>query len=136
MKTIRQYCFLLLLLPFLALVSCGDNKEDENPRQLIAGESSKSWQAKRESDAQGDKQKLSNTEQEQRMEFYSNGTFQIRDDSEFQSGRWNYNATQKELELVFDDRQDVKEIFHVQELTENKMTLHASDGSTLQLMTD
>ncbi|EMR02365.1 hypothetical protein [Cesiribacter andamanensis] len=135
MKSVRHYFALLLLLPFLVLAAC-NNKSEENPRQLIAGESSKVWKADKETNAQGDKERLSNTEEEQRMEFYANGTFQVREAGAFQGGRWNYNATQKELELTFDDRQDVKEVFHVQELSGNKMTLHAADGSTMKLKTD
>lgn len=130
MKLVRYYTF-LLLLPLFLLAACGN--KNENPRQMVAGENSKTWVASRETNAQGDKQKLSNAEQDQKMIFYANGTFQIQEDAEFQSGRWNYNEGQKQLEVTFDDRQDVKEVFHVQELENDKMVLHASDGSTLRL---
>jgi hypothetical protein len=135
MMSVRNYFSLLLLLPFFILASC-NNKSEDNPRQLIAGESSKVWKTNRETSAQGSKERQSSAEKEQRMEFYANGTFQVRDAGEFQGGRWNYNQTQKELELTFDDRQDVKEVFHVQELSKNKMTLHAGDGSKMELKTD
>ncbi|AHM60452.1 hypothetical protein D770_10975 [Flammeovirgaceae bacterium 311] len=122
---------MLLLLPLFLLAACGN--QNENPRQMVAGENSKTWVASRETNAQGDKQKLSNAEQGQKMIFYANGTFQIQEDAEFQTGRWNYNESQKQLEVTFDDRQDVKEVFHVQELENDNMVLHASDGSTLRL---
>lgn len=128
---LMRYYATLLLLPLLMIVAC-NNKKEENPRQLVAGESSKTWIAKRETNAQGDKQKLSNAK-DQKMVFYANGSFQIQNDAQFQTGRWNYNAGQQELEIVFDDREDVKEVFHVQELEDDKMVLHASDGSTMQL---
>lgn len=131
MKPIRIYT-MLLLLPLLLATAC-NNKTDDNPRLMVAGENSKTWVAKRETNAQGDKEKLSNTEQEQKMVFYANGSFQMQNNAEFQAGRWNYNASQQELEIIFDDRQDVKEVFQVQELEDNKMVLNASDGSTLQL---
>lgn len=131
MKLIRIYT-LLLLLPLMLATAC-NNKKDDNPRLMVAGENSKTWVAKRETNAQGDKEKLSNTEQEQKMVFYANGSFQMQNNAEFQAGRWNYNASQQELEIIFDDRQDVKEVFQVQELEDNKMVLNASDGSTLQL---
>lgn len=132
MKLVRHYYAIMLLLPLLLVAAC-NNSKDENPRQLIAGENSKTWQASRETNAQGDKEKLSSQEKDQSMQFYSNGTFQIQAQDQFQSGRWNYNATQQELELTFEDNQDVKEVFHVQELSNDKMTLHAADGSTMQL---
>lgn len=100
---------------------------------MVAGENSKTWVAKRETNAQGDKDKLSDAEEEQKMVFYANGSFQMQNNAEFQAGRWNYNAAQQELEITFDDRQDVKEVFQVQELEDDKMVLNASDGSTLQL---
>ena len=113
------------------LAACNNNKE-ENPRQLLAGESSKTWVAKRETDAKGDKVKFAERPDE-KMVFYANGSFQIVNNAEFQTGRWNYNAGQNELEIVFDDLQNVKEVFHVQELENDKLVLHANDGSTLRL---
>lgn len=130
MNHIRVY-IQLLLFPLLLLAACNNDKE-ENPRQVIAGESSKTWVAKRETNAQGDKVQLSDRPDE-KMVFYANGSFQILNDAAFQTGRWNYNAGQNELEIVFDERQDVKEVFHVQELENDKLVLHASDGSTLRL---
>jgi hypothetical protein len=130
MKPARFYLF--LLLPFMLMVAC-NNKEQENPRQLLASESSKTWIANRETDAAGEKQEFNDEEREQKMVFYANGAFQILNNTAFQTGRWNYNETQKELEITFDDRQDVKEVFHVQELENDKMVLHASDGSTLRM---
>lgn len=121
----------MLLLPLMLVAAC-NNKKEENPRQILAGESSKTWVAKRESDSQGDKVKLSERPEE-KMVFYANGSFQIQNNAQFQTGRWNYNQGQQELEIVFDDRQDVKEVFHVQELEEDNMVLHASDGSTMRL---
>lgn len=131
MKLMRFYA-MMLLLPLMMVAAC-NNKKDENPRQLIAGENSKTWQASKETNAQGDKEKLSKEDKAQNMQFYSNGTFQIQDQGQFQNGRWNYNATQQELELTFEDRQDVKEVFHVQELSDDNMVLHAADGSTMKL---
>lgn len=131
MKLMRIYV-MMLLLPLMLVAAC-NNKKDDNPRQLISGETSKTWQASRETNAQGGKEKLSSEEKAQSMQFYSNGTFQIQDQNQFQNGRWNYNATQKELELTFEDRQDVTEVFHVQELSKDQMTLHAADGSAMKL---
>ncbi|WP_224996809.1 hypothetical protein [Cesiribacter sp. SM1] len=130
MKLVRYY--VLLLLPFMLMVAC-NNKEEENPRQLLASESSKTWIANRETDAAGDEQRLNDDEREQKMVFYANGAFQILNNAEFQTGRWNYNEAQKELEITFDDRQNVKEVFHVQELENDKLVLHASDGSTMRM---
>lgn len=131
MKLVRYYT-LMLLLSLVVMAAC-NNKKEENPRQLLASESSKTWVAKRETNAQGGKEKLSDAEKEQKMVFYANGAFQILNNAEFQTGRWNYNEGAKELEVVFDDRQDVKEVFHVQELEKDNLVLHANDGSTLRL---
>jgi cell division protein YceG involved in septum cleavage len=124
--------FMLILGIFLALNACS-SKEKDDPNTLIAGENSKSWEAKRETNAAGDKEKLDSAEKGQIMEFYTNGTFQIRSEGIFQSGRWNYNAGAKILELSFDDRPDVAESFQVLELKKGQMKLQAADGSTMLL---
>ena len=127
-----QYVFILGLI--VSMAACGGNKE-EAPASIIAGENSKSWVAKRETNAAGDKEKLDKAEKSQSMEFYSNGTFQIRAEGIFQSGRWNYNESAKVLELMFDDRPDVAETFQVMELDKDEMKLKAADGSTMLLKT-
>jgi hypothetical protein len=137
MKTYQDYLktFLTLILPLLILAACG-NKNEENPRAQIAGESSKSWKIKREITASGQKDKMTGDEKDQRMEFYANGTFKIEADNQFEGGRWNYNAGAKTMELVFDDRQDTKEVFQVLELDDNTIKLQAGDGSTMELKKD
>lgn len=124
-----QYVCVLGLIFYMA--ACG-NKE-ATPTQIIAGEGSKSWSASQETTAGGDKEKLSAAEKAQTMEFYRNGSFQIRDESMFQNGKWNYNETAKVLELIFEERPDVAESFQVLELDKNEIKLQAADGSTMLL---
>lgn len=113
------------------MASCGE--KEATPSQIIAGEGSKSWSASRETSASGEKEKPSKAEKAQTMEFYQNGTFQIRDETKFQTGKWNYNETAKVLELIFEDRPDVAESFQVLELDKTEMKLKAADGSTMLL---
>lgn len=124
-----QYALVLSLIFYMA--ACGN--DTATPSQIIAGDNSKSWTASKETTASGDKEKLSKAEKDQTMEFYRNGSFQIRDESMFQSGKWNYNETAKTLELIFEDRPDVAESFQVLELDKNEMKLQAADGSTMLL---
>lgn len=125
MPFIRFFSF-FILCAVLFLLSCNS---EENPRLLMAGESSKTWVFVPE-DAEQEEGAALSERPEDKWVFYANGTFQELNDVSVQDGSWNYNAGQNELEVVFEDRTAV---FHVQELEENELVLHAADGTGLRL---
>src|SRR5688572_4131542 len=85
-----------------ALTACGDKKNDtastddnanttessnaSSNDKLIAGDSEKTWKAKRETNSEGDKDKLTKAEKEQRITFWRNGNVKMGDESQTMDG--------------------------------------------------
>lgn len=125
-----SWCFLLL-----ASLSFGCEAEKEsNPHVLIAGEDSKTWVASKEINIEGEQEKLSPAEDQQELQFFSNGTFQMKNKSEFRTGKWTYEGGNRELQLVFDDKPALAEVFYVNRLEKDQINVRAPDGGTMKLV--
>lgn len=123
----KAYNLLIIMLLTLFTISC---KKEENAVKKIAGENSKKWEAVKELNSEGKKDKLSKDEQKEIIQFYSNGTFTINGVSEGSQGNWNYDEASKNLSMIFGST-NFSENFTVLELKEDKMKLKAGDGSML-----
>lgn len=110
----------LTALLLIALSACGSKKE-MSPEMIIAGENSRIWTA---SDAD-----------DETMRFYTNGTFSMQTAAEVANGTWSYDVTGPTLKLVFDG-DDHSENFDVSEISDDKITLVAEDGSSMTLNGD
>ncbi|MBC5992821.1 lipocalin family protein [Pontibacter cellulosilyticus] len=122
--------FMAMML-VVVLWSCGGN-EEVGSESMISGANSKTWKADKELNAAGDKDKLSDAEKQETMQFYADGRFALGGGGELQTGTWNYDQAAKRLSLQFEG-QDVTENFEVTTLKDDKMVLKASDGSTMEL---
>ena len=120
----------LVLLMFLLVFACGTKEED--PTKMIAGGSFKTWKAVKETNSEGDKEKLSEQEKNDMMVFNADGSFSMHTAAGKEDGSWNYDASSKNLSLQFRD-QNVTENFQVLDLKEDKIKLKAGDGSELTL---
>jgi hypothetical protein len=123
-------CFLLLASLFFA---CEGEKEN-NPHELIAGADSKTWVASKEINIEGEEEKLSPAEGQQELQFFSNGTFQMKNKSEFHTGKWTYEGGNRELQLIFDDKPALAEVFYVNRLEKDQINVRAPDGGTMKLV--
>ncbi|MBC5774190.1 lipocalin family protein [Pontibacter sp. KCTC 32443] len=118
----------LTLLLAVVLVSCGGDKA--GTESMLSGTSSKTWKAKKETNAEGDKEKLTDAEKEQNLQFYADGRFAMGGASTLQTGTWNYDQAAKKLTLQFED-QNVSENFDVLKLSDDELRLRAGDGSEM-----
>jgi hypothetical protein len=125
--------YILSLLIFLFIIDSCNNKELTN-EQKLAGEASKTWTAKREYNADGDKEKLTREEKKETMTFYANGKFNMRSGTDSMSGTWKINGGST-LSLIFENSQ-VSENFQIIELDDDDARLKAGDGSELVLDAD
>jgi hypothetical protein len=105
------------------------SKEGSN-EQLIAGTSEKTWKAKRETNSEGDKDKLTKAEKEQRITFWRNGQVKMGDDTQTMTGQWTYSGSTLSLQFT---NENVTENFTVVELDDDKMKLRAADGSEMTM---
>jgi hypothetical protein len=126
-----------------ALMAC-DGKKDQtstnetaNPTEssdassnekLIAGDSEKTWKAKRERNSEGDKDKLTKAEKEQRITFWRNGNVKMADDAQTMTGQWSYSGSTLSLQFT---GENITENFTVIELDDDEMKLRAADGSEM-----
>ncbi len=102
------------------LAACGP-KQEMSPEMIIAGENSRIW--------------TTDDAQDESMRFYSNGTFSMQSAAEVANGTWSYDAAGPTLKLVFDG-DDHSENFEVSDISEDKLTLVAGDGSSMTLNAD
>jgi hypothetical protein len=125
----------LIILYFLS-AGCKDSKNEtnnNNPTAIIAGDNQKTWKAERETDAQGDNDRLTRDEKKETITFFSNGNMRMSGASDSREGTWSYNGN--ELSLQFTG-ENVSENFIVLELTNDKMKLQANDGSEMIMKPD
>ena len=86
----------LVILFAMVLSSC---KKEQNADKILAGDDSKIWQTVKQTDAKGDKEKLSKEEKREKMQFYSNGNFTILAADKGVQGKWDYEEASKNLSL-------------------------------------
>lgn len=135
----------MALLVAGTLTACNDKKENAanntgsastestsapSNEQLIAGESEKTWKAKRETNSEGDKDKLTKAEKEQRITFWRNGDVKMGDDAQSMTGKWTYSGQTLALQFT---GENVTENFTIVELEDDEMKLRAADGSEMTM---
>lgn len=118
-------------LLFVVFTACGD-KSMTNEEKL-AGESDKTWEAKRETDASGDKDKLTRDEKKETITFWRNGNVKMGDGNEMLSGQWTLQGSNLSLHFA---GENVTENFTIVELEKNSVKLQAEDGSQLTMKPD
>jgi hypothetical protein len=118
----------IFLLTFFAC----NNKSMTN-EEKIAGKDVKTWEATRETNAQGDKDKLSREEKKQTITFSRDGNVNMGDGNEMMSGRWSLAGNNLALEFT---GSNVSENFTVLKLDKDEMKLKAGDGSELTMKPD
>ena len=121
---------ILTVLSFILLAGCGNKDSDLSNEEKISGKDAKTWKATRETNAQGDKDKLTREEKKQSITFNRNGNVQMSNENETMGGTWTF--ADNKLSLQFTGT-NVTENFTVLELDAKRMKLLAEDGSQMTL---
>ena len=127
----RNWFYVVLFI--FALSGCGNKSDSMTNEEKIAGTDEKTWKASKETDATGDKDKLTRDEKRQTITFWRNGNVKMGDGNEMLSGQWKLEGDN--LGLVFTGS-NVSENFTVLALDEDEMKLRAGDGSELVMKPD
>jgi hypothetical protein len=122
-----------LMLTMLIIAGCGGKKESMSNEEMIAGSDQKTWSATKETDSEGDKDKLTRAEKKQTITFWRNGNVKMGDEQTTQTGQWSYSGTTLSMQFT---GATVSENFTVVELDDDKMKLRAPDGSELTMKPD
>ncbi len=143
MKTLITYISTLFLL-VVFVASCADKKEadasenatkntnsSENTNELLSGTTSKTWYITKQTDASGDKDKVTSAEKDETLNIYADGKFSIIDATQTASGKWTTEGSHT-FTLQFDGK-DVTESFSILDLSKEKVVLKAADGSEMTL---
>jgi uncharacterized lipoprotein YehR (DUF1307 family) len=132
MKRMRNV-FSMAVALMIIIAGCGKNNDTMSNEEKISGKDSKTWKATRETNAAGEKDKLTRQEKKQSITFNRNGTVKMSDAEQVVGGTWSY--TDNTLSLQFTGT-NVTESFTVLELDKDKIRLLAEDGGSLTLEPD
>lgn len=124
---------LYILLFIFVLSGCNSGSDSMTNEEKIAGKEEKTWKAQKETDASGDKDKLTRDEKRQTITFRRNGNVKMGDGDQMMSGQWTLQGDN--LALVFAGS-NTSENFTVVELDEDEIKLRAGDGSELTMKPD
>jgi len=96
----------------------------------LAGSSSKTWKVTRLVNANGNREKLGRDQQDDRMQFYTDGTFTANSAEQHGRGTWQYDQGKKTLALQFENA-NVSQNYEVVEMSDDKVRLRTGDGSEM-----
>lgn len=113
-KILRLNIIIAIVLTVMA--SCGDKKSD-SAAEILAGSTSKTWEIAKQLDSHGDKEKLTEAEEDGKINLYADGRFSIVEDKGTATGKWNVE-NEKTLVMHFDG-QAVTENFTIQDIENN-----------------
>lgn len=125
-RAIKQYFVVFFVF---ALISCG-SKENMSSEEKLAGESEKTWKAKKETNAEGSADRLTREEKREEITFWRNGNVKMGNGEQAMSGQWSLEASQLKLQFT---GSNVSENFQVLALEDDELRLQAGDGSTMVL---
>jgi hypothetical protein len=128
MNAIRILSVNFLFIFFLA--ACGKSSDSMSSEEKISGKESKTWEATRQVNAEGDAEKLTRSEKKETITFSRSGNVKMTNGDNVMSGTWSF--VDDVLSLQFTGT-NVTETFAVLELQDDKMTLQGVDGSQLNL---
>ena len=123
---VQQICFVILLI--CVSWGCGKKSDSMSNEEKIAGKDQKTWIATKETDAQGEKDKLTRDEKKESITFWANGNVKMGNGNESSSGQWSYSGNTLTLQFT---GASMTENFTVLELEDDNLKLKAADGSEM-----
>lgn len=125
------YAFMVMTLVVAAGCKSDANKTSSSASsatEFLTGDGEKTWKASRETDSQGDKERLDREEKKEFITFSSNGNFTTGTEDRSRQGTWKYEGSTLMLQFA---GEGVSENFTVLELDKNTLKLRAADGSEM-----
>lgn len=122
---------LIVFSIFCFLVACGNSSMSRE--EMLAGENEKTWEATREINSQGDREKLTREEKKERITFWRNGDVRMGEDNEAMTGKWTVQGNT--LSITFTGS-NVSENFGMVSMEKDEVVLRAADGSQLVMKPD
>jgi hypothetical protein len=121
-----------LVIMFL-IVGCGKKSDSMSNEEKISGKTEKTWKATRETNSEGEKDKLTREEKKESITFSRNGNVKMSNNDQMMGGTWSFMDNTLSLQFT---GTNVTENFKVMELSDDKMKLLADDGSQMILESD
>ncbi|RYU78860.1 hypothetical protein [Hymenobacter persicinus] len=128
--------YLASLLMFVALfVSSCSQPDKVGETNMLYGTDSKVWKTDKETTASGDKVAQTSADKDTELRFFANGTFNMTSPNQTMQGKYSFDQPGKKITLT-PDGGTTSMAFDVTNLTEKKMTLKGTDGSSMMLEAD
>jgi hypothetical protein len=128
----RQFAAFLLLLS-LFTVACGSDKGKVEGVNMLYGTDSKVWKTSKELDTTGDKVKQTDAQEDQELHVFANGNYTMTNGAAGAiSGKYTFDQAGKTIAFT-PEGSSTQNVFTVETLTDDKLTLKSADGATLML---
>lgn len=98
---------------------------------MLYGTGSKVWTTDRETDASGKEVPLTDTQKQDKVSFFANGTMNMTGVNGAVSGKYTLDQASKTITMIFDGT--TTNTFAIETLSDKKLTLKSPDGSAMML---
>ncbi|MDO7875059.1 hypothetical protein Q5H93_09985 [Hymenobacter sp. ASUV-10] len=128
----RQFAAFLLLLS-LFTVACGSDKGKVEGVNMLYGTDHKVWKTHKEVDATGDKVKQTDAQEDQELHIFANGNYTMTNGGGGSvSGKYTFDQAGKTIAFT-PEGSATQNVFNVETLTDDKLTLKSAAGAALML---
>ncbi|GAA4014233.1 hypothetical protein GCM10022408_29240 [Hymenobacter fastidiosus] len=132
-RVATPFHYLASLLLFVALLMSGCSQPDKvGETNMLYGTDSKVWKTDKETTATGDKVAQTDADEDTELKFFANGTFNMTSPAQTMQGKYTFDQPGQKITLT-PDGATTSMAFDVTNLTEKKITLKGTDGTTLML---
>ena len=128
----RSFLASFALLLSLFVVACGNDKGKVEAVNMLYGTDSKMWKTAKETSAAGDKVKQTDTQKQEELRIFANGTYNMTGTAGAISGKYTFDQAGKTVTMT-PDGSATSNTFAVETLTDDKLTLKSADGAALML---
>ena len=127
------YAFMVIVLVTGAGCKNDSNKTSNSASsasEFLTGDGEKTWKSTKETNSEGDKERLDSQERKEYITFVNNGNFTMGGEGHSRQGTWKHEGSTLMLQFA---GEGVSENFTVLELDKNTLKLRAADGSEMTM---
>ena len=126
-----RYLASMLMLVALLVVGC-KQKNEVGDTSMLYGTDSKTWTTDKETSATGEKMSQTDADKKTELKFYANGSYNMASPQQSMQGKYTFDQTANKITLT-PEGSPTSMSFDVVNLTKDKITLKAPDGSQMML---